>query len=85
MRIPKEGIRLHGVNVNAITQQRQPLLAFGDAYPKILKRDKKQCSLSQHPLSLMCMGQHDQPDIVAFTELALQAKMNLGKCRLILR
>lgn len=85
MTIPKEGIRLHGANVNAITQQRQPLLAFGDAYPKILKRDKKQCSLSQHPLSLMCMGQHDQPDIVAFTELALQAKMNLGKCRLILR
>lgn len=40
MRIPKEGIRLHGVNVNAITQQRQPLLAFGDAYPKILKRGK---------------------------------------------
>ncbi len=36
MMIPKEGIRLHGANVNVITQQRQSLLTFGDAYPHIL-------------------------------------------------
>ncbi len=41
MRIPKEGIRLHRENVNAITRQRQSLLAFGDAYPQILERGKK--------------------------------------------
>lgn len=40
MRIPNEDIRLHGANVNTITQQCQSLLAFGDAYPKILKGGK---------------------------------------------
>lgn len=41
MTIPKESITLHRANVNAITRQRQSLLAFGDVYPNILKRGKK--------------------------------------------
>lgn len=41
MTIPKEGITLHRANANAITRQRQSLLAFRDVYPQILKRGEK--------------------------------------------
>lgn len=51
MEIPKDGIRLHRSNFNAIGQQLLPLLESGDCYRLILKpwRDKR--SLSQNALS----------------------------------
>lgn len=53
MEIPKEGLRLHRSNFNAIGQQLQPLLESGDCYRLILKPWKDKRSLSQNALSHM--------------------------------
>ena len=57
MEIPKEGIRLHKSNFNAIGQQLQPLLESGECYRLTLKpwRDKR--SLSQNSLAHMWFGE----------------------------
>ncbi|WP_312465738.1 YbcN family protein [Atlantibacter hermannii] len=53
MEIPKEGLRLHKTNFNAIGQQLLPLLESGDCYRLILKPWKDKRSLSQNALSHM--------------------------------
>lgn len=57
MNFPKEGVRLHQTNFDAIGQQLQPLLAGGDCYRLIIKpwRDKR--SLPQNALSHMWYGE----------------------------
>lgn len=57
MEIPKEGIRLHRLNFNAIGQQLQPLLESGDCYRLILKPWKDKRSLNQNSLSHMWYGE----------------------------
>jgi len=57
MEIPKEGLRLHRSNFNAIGQQLQPLLESGDCYRLILKPWKEKRSLNQNSLSHMWYGE----------------------------
>lgn len=50
MEIPKDGLRLHKSNFNAIGQQLQPLLDSGECYRLIIKPWKDKRSLSQNSL-----------------------------------
>lgn len=57
MEIPKEGIRLHKSNFNAIGQQLQPLLESGECYRLTLKPWREKRSLSQNSLAHMWFGE----------------------------
>jgi len=49
--IPKDGLRLHKTNFNAIGLQLQPLLESGECYRLIIKTWREKRSLSQNALS----------------------------------
>jgi len=56
MNLPKDGIRLHKSNFNAIGQQIQPILESGDCYRLIIKPWKEKRSLSQNSLMWLWNG-----------------------------
>lgn len=51
--MPKDGVRLHKSNLQAISQQIQPLLESGDCYRLILRPWKDRRSIPQNSLSHM--------------------------------
>ena len=53
MEIPKDGIRLHKSNFNAIGQQILPMLDSGETYRLIIKPWREKRSLNQNALSHM--------------------------------
>lgn len=53
MEIPKDGIRLHRSNFNAIGQQILPMLDSGETYRLIIKPWREKRSLNQNALSHM--------------------------------
>jgi len=53
MEIPKEGLRLHRSNFNAIGQQILPMLDSGETYRLIIKPWREKRSLNQNALSHM--------------------------------
>ena len=53
MEIPKEGLRLHKTNFNAIGQQILPMLDSGETYRLIIKPWREKRSLNQNALSHM--------------------------------
>ncbi|WP_312112198.1 YbcN family protein [Pantoea septica] len=53
MEIPKDGIRLHRSNFNAIGQQILPMLDSGETYRLIIKQWREKRSLNQNALSHM--------------------------------
>ncbi|MDI9276196.1 YbcN family protein [Pantoea sp. EABMAA-21] len=57
MEIPKEGLKLHRGNFNAIGQELQPLLESGECFRLTLKPWKEKRSLSQNSLAHMWFGE----------------------------
>lgn len=53
MEIPKDGIRLHRSNFNAVGQQILPMLDSGETYRLIIKPWREKRSLNQNALSHM--------------------------------
>lgn len=57
MNFPKDGIRLHITNFDAISQQLKPMLESGDCYRLLIKPWRETRSLSQNALAHMWFGE----------------------------
>ena len=60
MNFPKDGIRLHIANFDAICQQLKPMLESGDCYRLVIKPWRETRSLSQNALFHLWMGEISQ-------------------------